>query len=78
MRLCGQILAVAMTCLATSAVSQTIAPPPISGAMEHHDPDIDIYALMSGKCTTLKVAGRDFPCRAVGFFHSEKGASTSR
>jgi hypothetical protein len=73
MRLCGQILAVAMTCLATPSVSQTTAPPPISGAIEQHDPDIDIYALMSGKCTTLKVAGRDFACRAVGFFHSEKG-----
>src|SRR5258708_39660095 len=36
-------------------------------------PDIDIYALMSGKCPTLKIAGRNFPCKAVGYFHSEKG-----
>ena len=36
-------------------------------------PDIDLYALMSGKCPTLKIAGRDFPCKAVGYFHSEKG-----
>ena len=28
---------------------------------------------MSGKCTTLKVAGRDYACRAVAFFQSEQG-----
>ena len=36
-------------------------------------PDVDLYALMSGTCPTLKVAGRDFSCRAVAYFHSEKG-----
>src|SRR5947209_4108943 len=37
------------------------------------EPDTDILALMSGKCSTLKVAGRDFACRAVAFFHGEQG-----
>ena len=36
-------------------------------------PDIDLFALMSGKCTTLKIAGRDYGCKAVAYFHSEKG-----
>jgi hypothetical protein len=36
-------------------------------------PDIDLYASMSGKCSMLKIAGRDFACRAVAYFHSEKG-----
>jgi hypothetical protein len=36
-------------------------------------PDIDLYALMSGQCRTLRVAGRDFACKAVAYFHSEKG-----
>lgn len=36
-------------------------------------PDIDLYALMSGTCPTLKVAGHDFPCKAVAYFHGEKG-----
>jgi hypothetical protein len=36
-------------------------------------PDIDLYALMSGKCATLKIGGHDFGCRAVAYFHSEKG-----
>ena len=29
--------------------------------------------MMSGKCNTLKVAGRDFKCRAVAFFQTEEG-----
>jgi hypothetical protein len=37
------------------------------------EPDTDIFALMSGKCSTLKIAGRDFACRAVAFFHSQQG-----
>ena len=37
------------------------------------EPDTDIFALMSGKCSTLKIAGRDFACRTVGFFHNEEG-----
>ena len=68
----GLILAVASACLATPSVAQTLSPPATDN-LEQHDPDIDIYALMSGKCTTLKIAGRDFACKAVGFFHSEKG-----
>jgi len=39
-------------------------------------PDVDLYALMSGKCPTLKVAGRDFACRAVAYFHSEQGRAS--
>ena len=37
------------------------------------EPDTDIFALMSGKCSTLKIAGRDFACKTVGFFHNEEG-----
>lgn len=45
-------------------------------ATDHPDwdrPDVDLYALMSGKCPTLKIAGRDYPCKAMAYFHSEKG-----
>jgi len=45
----------------------------VSNETEQQEPDTDIFALMSGKCSTLKVAGRDFSCRAVAFFHGEKG-----
>jgi hypothetical protein len=58
--------------LSVTAMAQNAATP-VAEEIENHDPDIDIYALMSGKCTTLNIAGRDFACRAVGFFHSEKG-----
>jgi hypothetical protein len=39
-------------------------------------PEIDLYALMSGSCETLKVAGQDFACKLVGYFHSEKGRAS--
>jgi hypothetical protein len=35
--------------------------------------DIDMYALMSGKCTKVRVAGRDFDCKAVAYFHGQQG-----
>jgi hypothetical protein len=36
-------------------------------------PDTDLFALMTGTCSTLKVAGRDFPCRTVAYAHSVQG-----
>jgi len=46
---------------------------PVANDSEREEPDIDMYALMSGKCTTLKIAGRNFACRAVAYFHSQQG-----
>jgi hypothetical protein len=54
-------------CLGVTA-SFAQAPPP--GEVE---PDIDLYALMSGTCTILKIDGRDFACKMVAYFHTEKG-----
>jgi hypothetical protein len=45
----------------------------VSDEVNPPETDTDIFALMSGKCSTLKVAGRDFACRAVAFFQSEQG-----
>jgi hypothetical protein len=45
----------------------------VSNETKPQEADTDILALMSGKCSTLKVAGRDFKCRAVAFFQSEQG-----
>lgn len=36
-------------------------------------PTTDLFALMTGRCSTLKVAGREFACRAVAYVHSVKG-----
>jgi hypothetical protein len=45
----------------------------VSNETKPHEPDTDIFALMSGNCSTLKIAGRDFTCKSVAFFHSEQG-----
>jgi len=41
--------------------------------LQRQEPDTVIFAMMSGKCSTLKVAGRDLACRAVAFFQTEEG-----
>src|SRR2546430_1126119 len=65
-RLCWHALVVAGLLFVSPAVADPSFP-------DRDKPDIDIYALMSGKCPTPKIARRAFPCRAVGYFHSEKG-----
>ncbi len=65
-RLCRLALPVAGLLFATASLAQTARPAKV-------EPDVDLYALMSGKCTTLKIAGRDFRCKIVAYFHSEKG-----
>lgn len=44
-------------------------------AVERLEPEIDMFASMSGKCSTLKVAESDFACTAVAFSHSPGGRS---
>jgi hypothetical protein len=63
MRRCRQVFAAALLCLAA----------PCLAGPSRQDLDIDLFASMSGKCITLKVAGRDFACRSVAYFHSETG-----
>ena len=60
-----QALAVAILLMATPAVA--------SDELQRQEPDTIVFAMMSGKCSTLKVAGRDFTCRAVAFFQTEEG-----
>lgn len=51
----------------------TAMPALASDELQRQEPDTIIFAMMSGKCSTLKVAGRDFACRAVAFFQTEEG-----
>jgi hypothetical protein len=37
------------------------------------EPDTIMFASISGKCKTLKVAGHDFSCRAVAYYQTEEG-----
>ena len=74
-RLCGQVFAVAVALFA----APSLAEPPRAGRLlepggtVRAEPDTDMFALMSGKCSTLRIAGRDFRCRSVAFFHSLSG-----
>ena len=65
MKLCRQVFALAIIFIAMPARASDELPRP--------EPDTVIFAMMSGKCSTLKVAGRDFACRAVAFFQTEEG-----
>ena len=74
MRLCRHVFAAALVLLATPLVADPARPVTgVSNDAKPQEPDTDIFALMSGKCSTLKIAGHDFSCRTVGFFHSEEG-----
>ena len=44
-----------------------------SDELPRPEPDTIIFAMMSGKCSKFRVAGRDFACRAVAFFQTEEG-----
>jgi hypothetical protein len=83
-RLCRLVvLAVGIIFMAAPAVAGNFKPYPpgampppviaVSNETRRQEPDIDMFALMSGKCSTLKIAGRDFACRAVVYFHSQQG-----
>ncbi|NOJ44193.1 hypothetical protein HCN58_32400 [Bradyrhizobium sp. WSM 1791] len=65
MKLCRQVFALAIIFTATPSFA--------SEELVRQEPDTVIFAMMSGKCSTLKVAGRDFACRAVAFFQTEEG-----
>jgi hypothetical protein len=80
---CRQVFAVATVCFMLPAVPsvagaddpQTSGRPvmAVSNETRRDDPDIDLYALMTGRCSTLKIAGRDFTCRSMAFFHGQEG-----
>ena len=88
MRLCWQAFAVASVFLSTPSVAgpsygsrlleynpETSTRPviPVSDEARRREPDTTVFASMSGKCRTLKIAGRDFACRVVAFYQTEQG-----
>ena len=44
-----------------------------AGELQPQGPDTDLFALMTGTCSTLKIAGRDFACRTIAYAHSVQG-----
>src|SRR6478672_2541393 len=67
MRICWRAIAVAFICFPIASVAL------FAEEVERHDPEIDLFASMAGKCSTLKVAERDFACSSVAFTHSPGG-----
>ena len=63
MRFCWPFLAAALLAVPSLA----------AGAVEREEPDIDMYAHISGKCTKLTIAGSNFGCKAVAYFHGQQG-----
>jgi hypothetical protein len=52
---------------------EIVSRPLVLIAEGRQEPVTDIFASMSGKCSRLKIAGRDFRCRAVAYSHTEQG-----
>ena len=67
-----RIVAFSFLCLTGPSLAEP-AVPPIAADFERQNPDIDIYALMTGNCPTLKVGGQNFACKTIGFFHGLQG-----
>jgi len=42
-------------------------------AMDYRVRTLIYPALMAGKCSTVKIAGRDFTCKLVSYFHTKQG-----
>ncbi|UPJ41854.1 hypothetical protein IVB40_31985 [Bradyrhizobium sp. 40] len=77
MRLCRPILAVAVVptfvLLASPCFAESSAPIPVNNPPGQQTAFIDLLALMSGHCKTLKVAGRTFACKTVAYAHGDRG-----
>jgi hypothetical protein len=70
MRICWRAIAAAFISLVTASSAL------VADETERHEPDIDMYASMAGKCSSIKVAEHDFVCTSVAFFHSPGGRSS--
>ena len=77
MRLCRKVLPatlVASTAILVSpCFAETSIPIPVNNPPAQQTAFIDLLALMSGHCKTLKVAGRTLACKTVAYAHGDKG-----
>jgi hypothetical protein len=56
-----------------SADAKALHAEDVANELTPQEPDTDLLALMSGKCSTLRVAGRDYSCRTVAYAHGIHG-----
>jgi len=67
---CWRVAAVAFISFPIASVAL------LADEVERHEPEIDMFASMAGKCSTMKVAERDFGCTSVQHSsHSPGGRS---
>jgi hypothetical protein len=66
-------LMVSFGALASPCPAESSAPIAANNPPAQQNSFIDLLALMSGHCKTLKVAGRTFACKTVAYAHGEKG-----
>jgi hypothetical protein len=64
MRICWRAVAVAFVTVSTASV-----------VLMADEIESDVFATMAGKCSTLKIAERDFACTSMAFSHSPGGRS---
>ncbi|MGY4483261.1 hypothetical protein ACVWWR_002452 [Bradyrhizobium sp. LM3.2] len=69
MRLCRPVLAAALLASASPCLAESFAPIAVKNPLGQQTAFIDLLALMSGHCKTLKVAGRTFACKTVAYAH---------
>lgn len=73
MRRFRPVLAASLVALATPCFAGSSAPIRVNNQAEPQNSFIDLLALMSGQCKTLKIAGREFGCKTVAYAHGDKG-----
>ncbi len=74
MRLRRPVLAALLVLAASPCFAESSSAIPINNNPPAQQNSLmDVLALMSGHCKTLKVAGRPFACKTVAFAHDDKG-----
>ena len=68
MRFHWQIFAAVLLLITTPSFAEEVA-----NEVRPQAADTDLLALMSGRCSILNIAGRDFACRTVAWAHSTHG-----
>lgn len=73
MRLRRPVLAAILVCLVSPCFAGTSSAIPVNNPPAQQSSFVDLLALMSGHCKTLKVAGRTFACKTVAYAHGDGG-----
>ena len=73
MRLPRPVLAAILVCFASPCFAESSNALAVNNPPAQQNSFVDLLALMSGHCKTLKVAGRPFACKTVAYAHDDKG-----